>query len=336
MSKKKILFTIGDSKISPQLPGYKKSDWYNILIDIDKPDKSDKELSIQSNILDDCFSGYASPVKLEVLLRYWINKRDEIVIKMEKGNWSSKSLIGINMCTDIIRYDRACLISIKKYREHQKLFIQLSNQEGSSIIKKQELSSIAKKYEPHFGFPVMNKVIGDLLINSNSKDFPLKNEDMAVILKKDQAKMKVSRCPHTPWKNITILFIHENEFHIKYKDNVDVIKPDKKNSLLNSNKEYSETYTTLLKFAIHKGIINRQQSLTINKKNIWSLRDWLREYTGREDNPITTNKEEGYICQFTIDFPRYNPQSKNIRSKEQNEFDLWKNNNKKWKNIKEY
>ena len=127
MSKKKTPPTIVVKSMSPELPDYTGSDWFNILLDIDKPvfykpEKIDNEWW-QSHMLEHCFVGYAFTSELEELLTYWINKRDEIVDKMEKGNWSSKSVTGLKMCTDIIRYDRACLIAIKKYREHQKLCI---------------------------------------------------------------------------------------------------------------------------------------------------------------------------------------------------------------------
>ena len=105
----------------PWIPDdYLKSDWYKILEDIDKhifekpKDKTDNDW-FQSMVLQDCFSGIHDNRYLENLVTYWVNKRDEIVKKMEKGNWSSKSLTGIKMCSDIVKYDRACLIAIKKF-----------------------------------------------------------------------------------------------------------------------------------------------------------------------------------------------------------------------------
>ena len=341
MSKKKIPPTIVVKSMSPELPDYTGSDWFNILLDIDKPvfdkpEKIDNEWW-QSHMLEYCFVGYAGTTELEELLTYWINKRDEIVDKMEKENWISKSVTGIKMCTDIIRYDRACLIAIKKYREHQKLCIELAEQEGSPPPMKHELPSIAKRYEPHFGFPVMNKVLGDLLTSNVSKRISLKDEDMAEILKEDQGKVKVARCPNTPWKDIAIVFIDESEFHVKYSGNTDIIKPDRMNKLLNLSDEFSEIYTTLVKFAIHKGIIKSENVKEIvSKKNVSRLRDWLREYTGREDNPIAWYKVQGYVCQFNIQFPSWNPQAKEIRQKEQDDFDDWREPNDKWKHIKEH
>ena len=339
MSNKKTPTTIVVKNMPPELPDYTGSDWFNILLDIDKPvfdkpEQSDNEWW-QSHMLEHCFVGYAGTTELEELLTYWTNKRDEIVDKMEKGNWSSKSVTGLKMSTDIIKYDRACLIAIKKYREHQKLCIELAEQEGSPPPKRHELPSVVKRYEPHFGFPVMNKVLGDLLTSNVSKRISLKDEDMAEILKKDQGKVKVARCPKTPWKDITIVFLKENEFHVKYDGNTDIINPDCKNKLLNRSGEFSEEYTTLIKFAVNKGIIKAENAkVTVSKKNVSRLIDWLKEYPGREDDPIKWYKVQGYVCQFNVQFPSWN--RKEVKQRDQDNFDDWQDANDKWKYIKEY
>ena len=300
--------------MSPELPDYTGSDWFNILLDIDKPvfdkpEKIDNEW-FQSYMLEHCFVGYAGTTELEELLTYWINKRDEIVDKMEKGNWSSKSVTGLKMSTDIIRYDRACLIAIKKYREHQKLCIELAEQEGSPPPMKHELPSIAKRYEPHFGFPVMYKVLGDLLTSNVSKRISLKDEDMAEILKKDQGKVKVARCPKTPWKDIAIVFLKENEFHVKYDGNTDIINPDRKNKLLNRSGEFSEEYTTLIKFAIRECGIHDSQHLH-NTRHTFAVREWLRtgniynvkEQLGHSSVTVTEGYAKHKRSKISADFP---------------------------------
>ena len=63
MSNKKTPTTIVVKNMPPELPDYTGSDWFNILLDIDKPvfdkpEQSDNEWW-QSHMLEHCFVGYA-------------------------------------------------------------------------------------------------------------------------------------------------------------------------------------------------------------------------------------------------------------------------------------
>ena len=40
--------------------------------------------------------------------------------------------------------------------------------------------------------------------------------------------------------------------------------------------------------------------VNVNQKNVSQLRTWLKDFTGRSDNPIKYNQVEGYVCQFNI------------------------------------
>ena len=322
----------------PWIPDdYLKSDWYKILEDIDKhtfekpKDKTDNDW-FQSMVLQDCFSGIHDNRYLENLVTYWVNKRDEIIEKMEKGNWSSKSLTGIKMCSDIVKYDRACLIAIKKYLGHRKLWVELAEKENYPTFDgNYELPSIAKRYEPHFGFPVMKKVMGDLLTSDRSERINLKDNDLSKILAEDVSKVKVSRCPNTPWRDISVIVINPNEFHIIYRGITDIVKPNRDNKLLNHKGEYSEECKALVTFAMYKGIV---KSTKTTKKNVSGYRDWLREYTGREDTPIKHTKVQGYVSEFKTEYPNFYLKEK--RHKENDEFDDGADDQEKWKNIKEY
>ena len=322
----------------PWIPDdYLKSDWYKILEDIDKhifekpKDRTDNDW-FQSMVLQDCFSGIHDNRYLENLVTYWVNKRDEIVKKMEKGNWSRKSVTGLKMCEDIIKYDRACLIAIKKYIEHRKLWVELGKKENYPTFDGNfDLPSIAKRYEPHFGFPAMKKVMGDLLTNDRSEHIKLDSTDLSKILIADDTKVKVARCPNTPWKDISVIVISANEFHIMFREITDIIKPRRDNKLLNLQNEYSEECTALVTFAMHNGIV---KSNKITKKNVSRYRDWLREYTGREDSPIQYTKVQGYATKFKTEYPNFNIKEK--RHKENDDFDAWNDEQDKWKNIKEY
>ena len=44
----------------------------------------------------------------------------------------------------------------------------------------------------------------------------------------------------------------------------------------------------------------RVHKVNVNQKNVSRLRNWLKELTGRGDNPIKYNRVEGYVCQFNI------------------------------------
>ena len=234
--------------------------------------------------------------------------------------------------------------SAKKILKEKKFFEDISNNFNSAENELENLyceiqigmtGLFAHLLGYHFGFPVMNKVLGDLLTSNVSKRISLKDEDMAEILKKDQGKVKVARCPKTPWKDIAIVFLKENEFHVKYDGNTDIINPDRKNKLLNRSGEFSEEYTTLIKFAVNKGIIKAENAkVTVSKKNVSRLREWLKEYTGREDDPIKWYKVQGYVCQFNVQFPSWN--RKEVKQRDQDDFDDWQDDNDKWKYIKEH
>lgn len=334
---------MNDIKITgqPDIPwtpdDYLKSDWYKILEDIDKhifekpKDKTDNDW-FQSEVLRDCFCGIHDNRYLEKLVTYWVGKRDEIIKKMEKGNWSRKSVTGLKMCEDIIKYDRACFIAIKKYLGHRKLWVELAEKENYPTFDgNYELPSIAKRYEPHFGFPVMKKVMGDLLTSDRSERINLKDNDLSKILAEDVSKVTVARCPNTPWKEISVIVINPTEFHIMYRGITDIVKPDPENGLMNHQKDYSEECNALVKFAAYKGII---KSTKTTKKNVSRYRDWLREYTGREDNPIKYTKVQGYVAEFKTEYPNFDLKEK--REKENDDFDAWNDGQDKWKNIKEY
>jgi hypothetical protein len=324
----------------PYIPDdYLKSDWYMILEDIDKhifekpKDKTDNDW-FQAYILESCFSGIYDNRYLEQLLTYWVDKRNEIVKKMEKGNWSRKSVTGLKLCKGIIKYDRACFIAIKKYLEHRKLWVELAKQENCPMFDgNYNLPSIAKRFEPHFGFPAMKKVMGDLLTSGRSERIQLDSVDLSKILAEDDTKVKVARCPNTPWKEIAVIVISAKEFHIMYRGITDIIKPHRDNKLMNHSNDYSEECKALVICAMHNGII---KSNKITKKNISRYRDWLREYTGREDNPIKYTKVQGYVTEFKTEYPNFDIKEK--RHKENDDFDAWNDEqqNNKWKDIKEY
>ena len=325
----------------PNIPdNYLKSDWYKILKNIDKhifekpKDKTDNDW-FQAYILESCFSGLHDNRYLEQLVTYWVDKRNEIVKKMEKGNWSRKSITGLKLCKSIIEYDRACFIAIKKYLQHRKLYVELAEKENADYFKGENygLPSIAKRYEPHFGFPVINKVMGDLLTTDESERVQLDTAELSKILAEDATQVKVARCPNTPWKEISIIAISTKEFHVIYRGIKDIAKPNRKNKLMNQSNEYSDECKSLVIFAMHNGIV---KSNKITKKDVSRYRDWLREYTGREDNPIKYIKDQGYVTQFKTEYPHYSIKEK--RQKENDDFDTRNNEqkNNKWKNIKEY
>jgi glutaredoxin 2 len=82
---------------------------------------------------------------------------------------------------------------------------------------------------------------------------------------------------------------------------------------------------------MYKGIV---KSTKTTKKNVSGYRDWLREYTGREDTPIKHTKVQGYVSEFKTEYPNFYLKEK--RHKENDEFDDGANDQEKWKNIKEY
>ena len=60
-----------------------------------------------------------------------------------------------------------------------------------------------------------------------------------------------------------------------------------------------------MKFALARGQITtalrrRVHGINVNQKNVSRLRTWLKELTGRSDNPIKYTQVEGYVCQFNI------------------------------------
>ena len=86
---------------------------------------------------------------------------------------------------------------------------------------------------------------------------------------------------------------------------MEIIIPSQKTGLKTADGEYNEEYSSLLKFAIAKGTITkgiqrRVREIFVTQKNVSNLRTWLRELTGRNDNPITYSKTTGWVCQFSI------------------------------------
>ena len=77
------------------------------------------------------------------------------------------------------------------------------------------------------------------------------------------------------------------------------------NILLSLICKYNEIHKTLMNFAIARGQITtamrrRVHKVNVNQKNVSQLRTWLKELTGRSDNPIKYTQVEGYVCQFNI------------------------------------
>ena len=70
----------------------------------------------------------------------------------------------------------------------------------------------------------------------------------------------------------------------------------------------------LLKRAEVAFIRNDVKDLT--KTNISRFRKWLKEYTGKKDNPIIYSKVQGYVCQFHIQQTFYEKDSQGRLTKD--------------------
>ena len=118
----------------PSLPEYEGSDWFRLISDMDKPLIVQEETEVlqlkladekrkaywQNEILHRSFSGIHDPTAVAQLVEYWTRKRDEIIKRMVEGKINSNSIKGVKLSTEIIKYDRASIIAIKKYQQHRK------------------------------------------------------------------------------------------------------------------------------------------------------------------------------------------------------------------------
>jgi hypothetical protein len=103
------------------------------------------------------------------------------------------------------------------------------------------------------------------------------------------------KSPTTQWKDMAFVFTEPNHIEFTYDNRIEIIIPSQKTGLKTAEGKYNEEYNSLLKFAIAKGTITksihkRVRQISVTQKNVSSLRTWLRELTGRNDNPITYSK----------------------------------------------
>ena len=304
----------------PTVPDFKDSDWYKILQDIDKPklkyshQKEDAKLMTPYHMeikLENVFCGFDSPFILEQLLKYWTEQRDKLVKQMEDQNIGATTLIGIDKANKILEYERACWIAINKYLQNQNVFEVLCEKKdppyplsNKNFLHLADLPQEAREFELHYGLDVLRQYCGDILDRTYHDRISISDNAVAAMLN-DKGIDIDGKSPTTQWKDMALVFTETNHIEFTYDDKMEIIIPSQKTGLKTAEGKYNEEYNSLLKFAIAKGTITKSirrriHQIFVTQKNVSSLRTWLRELTGRNDNPITYSKANGCVCQFSI------------------------------------
>jgi len=315
-----LVFVGGVETRMPTVPDFKDSDWYKILQDIDKPklkyshQKEDAKLMTPYHMeikLENVFCGYDSPFILEQLLKYWTEQRDKLVKQMEDQNIGATTLIGIDKANKILEYERACWIAINKYLQNQNVFEVLCEKQdppyplsNEKFLYLADLPQEAREFEPHYGLDVLRQYSEDILDRTYHDRISISDNAVAAILN-DKGIDIDGKSPTTQWKDMALVFTETNHIEFTYDDRMEIIIPSQKTGLKTAEGKYNEEYNSLLKFAIAKGTITKSirrriHQIFVTQKNVSNLRTWLRELTGRNDNPITYNKATGWVCQFSI------------------------------------
>jgi len=315
-----LVFVGGVETRMPTVPDFKDSDWYKILQDIDKPklkyshQKEDAKLMTPYHMeikLENVFCGYDSPFILEQLLKYWTEQRDKLVKQMEDQNIGATTLIGIDKANKILEYERACWIAINKYLQNQNVFEVLCEKQdppyplsNEKFLHLADLPQEAREFEPHYGLDVLRQYCEDILDRTYHDRISISDNAVAAMLN-DKGIDIDGKSPTTQWKDMALVFTETNQIEFTYDDRMEIIIPSQKTGLKTAEGKYNEEYNSLLKFAIAKGTITKSirrriHQIFVTQKNVSSLRTWLRELTGRNDNPITYNKATGWVCQFSI------------------------------------
>ena len=315
-----LVFVGGVETRMPTVPDFKDSDWYKILKNIDKPQikyshqKEDAKLNTPYHIemkLGNVFCGYYSPFILEQLLKFWTEQRDKLVKQMENQNIGATTLIGIDKANKILEYERACWIAINKYLQNQSVFKVLCEKQdppyplsNKIFLHLADLPQEAREFEPHYGLDVLMQYCGDILDRTYHDCTSISDNAVSAMLS-DKGIDIDGKSPTTQWKDMAFVFTEPNHIEFTYDNRIEIIIPSQKTGLKTAEGKYNEEYDSLLKFAIAKGTITksiyrRVRQIFVTQKNVSSLRTWLREFTGRNDNPITYSKVTGWVCQFSI------------------------------------
>jgi hypothetical protein len=315
-----LVFVGGVETCMPTVPDFKDSDWYKILQDIDKPklkyshQKEDAKLMTPYHMemkLENVFCGYDSPFILEQLLKYWTEQRDKLVKQMEDQNIGATTLIGIDKANKILEYERACWIAINKYLQNKNVFEVLCEKQdppyplsNKNFLHLADLPQEAREFELHYGLDMLRQYCGDILDRTYHDRISISDNAVAAMLN-DKGIDIDGKSPTTQWKDMALVFTETNHIEFTYDDKMEIIIPSQKTGLKTAEGKYNEEYNSLLKFAIAKGTITKSicrriHQIFITQKNVSNLRTWLRELTGRNDNPITYSKATGWVCQFSI------------------------------------
>ena len=261
--------------------------------------------------LENVFCGYDRPFILEQLLKYWTEQRDKLVKQMEDQNIGATTLIGIEKANKILEYERACWIAINKYLQNQNVFEVLCEKQdppyplsNEKFLHLEDLTQEAREFEPHYGLDVLRQYCEDILDRTYHDRISISDNAVAAMLN-DKGIDIDGKSPTTQWKDMALVFTETNHIEFTYDDRMEIIIPSQKTGLKTAEGKYNEEYNSLLKFAIAKGTITKSirrriHQIFVTQKNVSSLRTWLRELTGRNDNPITYNKATGWVCQFSI------------------------------------
>ena len=315
-----LVFVGGVETCMPTVPDFKDSDWYKTLQDIDKPklkyshQKEDAKLMTPYHMemkLENVFCGYDSPFILEQLLKYWTEQRDKLVKQMEDQNIGATTLIGIDKANKILEYERACWIAINKYLQNKNVFEVLCEKKdppyplsNKNFLHLADLPQEAREFELHYGLDVLRQYCGDILDRTYHDRISISDNAVAAMLN-DKGIDIDGKSPTTQWNDMALVFTETNHIEFTYDDKMEIIIPSQKTGLKTAEGKYNEEYNSLLKFAIAKGTITKSicrriHQIFITQKNVSNLRIWLRELTGRNDNPITYSKVTGWVCQFSI------------------------------------
>ena len=321
MSKKNIdkdmVFVFDNLDRMPVLDDYTRTDWYRAIQDIDKPKlnvtEEDSMLTPFSEALklEFVFKGHHSPHILEQLVTYWIKQRDKLIKRLEEQNINTTTLIGIDTANDILKYERAIWISISKYIQHQNQFKILCESQKPTYpmtdyltLKLNDLPKSVANFEPEYGLEVLKNYCADILDRTFRDNIDISDDAVAAILNDKGIKMD-GACPTTQWKDISFLFTDLNHIEFNHNDRMEIIIPSDRTGLKTKDGKYNEVHKTLMNFAIARGQITtfmrrKFHKVNVNQKNVSRLRTWLKELTGRSDNPIKYKAVEGYVCQFNI------------------------------------
>lgn len=314
---------------APSLPEYKGSDWFRLISDMDKPLIVQEETEVlqlkladekrkaywQKEFLHRSFSGIHDPTAVAQLVEYWTRKRDELIKRMVEGKINSNSIKGVKLSTEIIKYDRASFIAIKKYQQHRKDLKKLYDvDEYERFWGDFDTPKIFDEFAPYFGWPILKKITGGILEHGHRDRISLK--DITEILNKQFGEVIIGRCPTTAWRDISIVVLKADLIEIRYGGIVDILTPDIENKLINSSHEGTEAYNAMIHFAINNGYLHLEDVKDLTKTNISRFRKWLKEYTGKKDNPIIYSKVQGYVCQFHIQQTFYKKDSQGRLTKD--------------------